>query len=551
VFLQLNAMAALTERKAVMVVRASRLVHHRQPLAALLGLVLVAALLPATDLPRRPHAFGTPAAVNGPGPVDRPLPQSARSNTAPAKATPVVPPGIRAAGPPACYGAVRCFGKSAGRIDYSYDLVGNRTSQTLRGTAGAGTTTYLYDAADELTKQTTKASGQTTAEGFDYDLMGDQTKAGADTFSYNLDHSLAKATVSGRTTSFGYDAAGLRLTATTGTGAQAITQRWSWDVNGTLPQIALDTVRNSAGQLLDKRGFAYGPDDQPLALLAPGAGAHPYTHDWLGGVADMLSPAGVPEQAYHYDPYGNPRLGDTLKAVAGTKAAGATGPTNPLRYTGEYQDNTTGNGNYYLRARNYSPSTGHFTSTDPTPSGGSAVSPYAYAGDNPLAFTDPTGTMREPDGGDSAAPAPAAPTGDQPDGPSAEDIAKAQQLEHKHARCDPGGRRADPDGGPRDQRHDQLPQGRHRRLRDDGDRQPALGEDLQGQEDRRSLVEGRQGPVQLLRRAQVGQGDPAGRRESRRSGQGRRGRGRESRGGAGGRREGTRRKAGEEGRRGG
>ena len=31
----------------------------------------------------------------------------------------------------------------------------------------------------------------------------------------------------------------------------------------------------------------YGPEDQPLALLDPGTGAHPYTHDWLGGADDV------------------------------------------------------------------------------------------------------------------------------------------------------------------------------------------------------------------------------------------------------------------------
>jgi len=330
----------------------------------------------------------------------------------------------------ACYAATTCSGKSAGRIDYSYDMVGNRTKQTLSGTAGNSTTTYQYDAADQLTRQTTKASGQAAVVDYGYDVQGNQTRAGADTFSYNLDHSLAKATVSGRTTSFGYDGTGLRLSATTGSGAQATTQRWSWDVNGTLPQIAVDTVTNTGGQVLDKRAFAFGPDDEPLALLAPTSGAHSYTHDWLGGVADMLSPAGAPEQGYDYDPYGNPRLGDTLKTPPnGAAAQGTTGPANPLRYTGEYQDNTTGNGNYYLRARNYNPSTGRFTTTDPAPSAGAAVSPYAYANGNPLAFTDPTGT--EPHEGASGGYPPPPPTGDQGGGPSAEDIAKAHQLENK------------------------------------------------------------------------------------------------------------------------
>ncbi|TML31162.1 MAG: hypothetical protein E6G35_05040, partial [Actinobacteria bacterium] len=98
---------------------------------------------------------------------------------------------------------------------------------------------------------------------------------------------------------------------------------------------------------------------------------------------------------------------------------------------GRHAQDTTGNGNYFLRARNYNPSTGRFTSTDPMPEGDTAVSPYTYAGGNPMAYTDPTGTMREPDSGSGGSADPAPPTGDQPGGPSADDVAKAQQLQHK------------------------------------------------------------------------------------------------------------------------
>ncbi len=349
----------------------------------------------------------------------------------------------------ACYAATTCSGASAGRIDYGYDLVGNRTSQTLSGSAGTGSTRYEYDAADELTRETTHNSGGTVSVDYGYDLDGNQTKAGNDRFAYNLDHSLAKATVSGRTTTYGYDAAGLRLAATTGDGAQATTQHWSWDVNGTLPEIAVDAVTDASGQTVDKRDFVYSPDDEALALLDPATGAHPYTHDWLGGVADMLSPAGVPEQGYDYDPYGNPRMGDTLKAqpsansqatgrqpAAGASAAkegstaqSATGPSNPLQYTGAYQDSTSGNGNYYLRARNYDPGSGRFTSTDPVSRGGAAVSSYAYADNNPVTLTDPAGTEPHDPGQDTGQPAPT--TGEQDQGPSAEDIAKANQLQSK------------------------------------------------------------------------------------------------------------------------
>lgn len=323
----------------------------------------------------------------------------------------------------ACYGATSCTGPNAGRIDYTYDLVGNRLTQTRTGTAGDDTTRYDYDDADQLTKETVKSGGSTREVHYDYDLNGNQTRAGTDRFEYHLDHTLAKATVAGQTTTYRYDATGLRLGAVTGTGSEAVTQRWSWDVSGTLPQIALDTLTDSAGRTIEKRGFTYGPDDEPLALLDPGTGAHPYTHDWLGGVANMLTPNGQPQIGYDYDPYGNPRTGPTLGGGgggppgAGFQAGDAAdaAPRNPLRYTGAYQDSSTGDGNYYLRARNYNPGTGRFTSTDPMPTGDSAVSAYAYADNNPMVFTDPTGATPEP----------------APQGPSPEELAKAQQIQSK------------------------------------------------------------------------------------------------------------------------
>ena len=51
-----------------MVVRVLPGIGRNRWLTASLALVLVTALLPATDLPHQPHAFGTPVAMNGPQP---------------------------------------------------------------------------------------------------------------------------------------------------------------------------------------------------------------------------------------------------------------------------------------------------------------------------------------------------------------------------------------------------------------------------------------------------------------------------------------------------
>jgi RHS repeat-associated protein len=325
----------------------------------------------------------------------------------------------------ACYAVESCGDKAkpAGRIDYSYDLVGNRTKQVRSGTAGDDVTEYKYDDADQLVNEELKSRNHERDTEYAYDLNGNQIKAGGDRFSYNLDRSLAKATVAGRTSTFQYDATGLRIAATaTATGQPTTTQRWSWDVAGTLPQIADDTVTDAAGTVLEQRSFAYGPDDEPLALLDPTTGAHSYTHDWLGGVANMLTAAGAVEKGYDYDPFGNPRVGETL--TPGTPQGPAL--KNPMQFTGAYQDSSTGDGNYFLRARNYNPGTGRFTTQDPMPTGDSAVSAYSYASNNPIAYTDPTGRMLDP----GPTTAPADPATVDP-GPSPEDLAKAQQLQSK------------------------------------------------------------------------------------------------------------------------
>ncbi|WP_271223043.1 RHS repeat-associated core domain-containing protein [Streptosporangium carneum] len=351
----------------------------------------------------------------------------------------------------ACYSATSCAAGSqmAGRIDYAYDLMGNRLSQKRTGSAGNDTTVYAYDEADQLIRETVTRPGSSVARDFAYDVNGNQVRAGADRFEYNLDNSLSRATVNGNTTAFAYDATGLRLSATSAGAGRTVSavQRWSWDVNGTLPQIALDTTTGSNGAVVERQGFTYGLDDEPLALLASG-GAHVYTHDWLGGIANMVSATGQVEAGYDYDPFGNPRTGTTLSAQAGrgdaaapARGAGAAGqsgsgapdrgasaaPDNPLRFTGAYQDDTTGGGNYYLRERNYNPGTGRFGSTDPRPTGTAATSAYAYASNNPLVYTDPTGMTPDngPTGGGTAPGQEAVP------GPSPEEIAKAQQLQSK------------------------------------------------------------------------------------------------------------------------
>jgi RHS repeat-associated protein len=99
----------------------------------------------------------------------------------------------------------------------------------------------------------------------------------------------------------------------------------------------------------------------------------------------------------HHDQAGSTRLltGST-GAVAGKCSYAAYGTptcegtaTTTLGFDGEYTSSDTGL--IYMRARTYDPATAQFLSADPLEV--ITGEPYIYAGDNPLAYSDPSGEV--------------------------------------------------------------------------------------------------------------------------------------------------------------
>ncbi len=250
-------------------------------------------------------------------------------------------------------------------VSWRYDKVGNRVSQTRTGSAKV---TYKFNAADEFLS----ATGANVTR-YRYDADGNQVAAGSRSFSYNACGHITSTRAGQTTTTFTYDGDGNRLTSRTG---NKLVSYW-WDTNNSLHMLALE--RTGSGALIAR--LVYGPDG-PISLSLPAA-VYYLTGDALGSVTGVTSANGTRLLRYSYDPFGVSRPTVRL-ARTGLPSV------EPLRFAGQVLDPF---GLYDLRAREYDPGTGRFTSQDPLTAAPADpyVASYVYTADNPLTRTDPGG----------------------------------------------------------------------------------------------------------------------------------------------------------------
>jgi RHS repeat-associated protein len=181
------------------------------------------------------------------------------------------------------------------------------------------------------------------------------------------------------TTSYGYDArnqlvslsgpvsasytdngAGERVSKT----VNGTTTTFTWDPTGLGTVIADGTVENVFGPA----GLAEQVDDASQTSQFAHA-------DALGTIRLITDGDGNVVGTGSYSPWGTPESGSVTLGGFG--------------FTGEQVDSETGF--VYLRNRFYDPATGRFLTPDPLGALGSGVNLYAYVGNNPTSFTDPTG----------------------------------------------------------------------------------------------------------------------------------------------------------------
>jgi RHS repeat-associated protein len=143
-----------------------------------------------------------------------------------------------------------------------------------------------------------------------------------------------------------------------------------------------------------KRTFVYGAGiDEPVYLGDVAAGTNCYHYDGLGNVVALshydlyTSDNGKIKETYKYDVFGRVTIFDEHGSEISDSNIG-----NPYMFTGRRYDSETGL--YYYRARYYNASIGRFLQPDPIGYAG-GVNLYAYCGNNPLVWIDPSGLSKE------------------------------------------------------------------------------------------------------------------------------------------------------------
>lgn len=235
-----------------------------------------------------------------------------------------------------------------GVYTYGYDAEGNRTSKS------DGTTvfdTYSYDQRNRLTVSVLIDSGGTRVVRYTYDPFDRLVKREVDTTSpYTL--------TDAATEYFVYDGPDIALKWVDSDGA------------GTASAPVLDT-RYLNGPAVDQ---ILAEEDLAVASSTDVNRVHYMFGDQQGSVRDITDNAGTLKDHIFNDSYGKP-FSETHPEIK-----------HSYGYAGYFIDKVTGLARSW--GRWYDPNTGSWTGIDPSQDGANW---YAYVGDSPTNFIDPTG----------------------------------------------------------------------------------------------------------------------------------------------------------------
>ena len=248
-------------------------------------------------------------------------------------------------------------------------MLGNATGVLYRlMSTPARTTPYTYNPSGSASTRphaVTRAGTKT----YSYDANGNMLLGDGRIMTYDYENRLSTVRKNGATTTFVYDGDGGRVKKTVTSGSTTTTTTY------------IGKLYVCEGTSCSRLIYA---GNQRIALVPmPPSGRTPspsYFHpDHLGSTSVLTNAQGMAEEHNSYRPYGQ------LHTHTGTADVA-------YKYTGQERDPSTGL--YFYNARYYDPALGRFISPDTiveSPLHPQTLNRYAYAGNNPVLYNDPTG----------------------------------------------------------------------------------------------------------------------------------------------------------------
>ena len=253
-------------------------------------------------------------------------------------------------------GASNTAANSFGSLGWTYDLNGNRQSETRN----AGTMPYVYSPPNWLYQRAGYARLR-TANG------NTESIAGVANFTYDGFNRLATSTTAAETTTYVYNALGQRMKKFNQNGLSTV---FHYGPNGELLW-----EKDQAG---NTKAYVW-LDGRPLARIDNDSQIYYYHVDHLGTPQSMSDAAGTTVWKADYEPFGKANV--KVNTVE-----------NNLRFPGQYYDRETGL--HYNYFRDYDPGTGRYVEADPIGLEG-GLNVYGYVDGNPLSYVDQLGLYAE------------------------------------------------------------------------------------------------------------------------------------------------------------
>ena len=217
----------------------------------------------------------------------------------------------------------------------------------------------------------------------DWDDNGNLVCDGVSSFEYNYDNKMYGASCIAEPNIFvvvGYDCENNRVSRISGDANGNFTSRkYILDYSGGLPKVLVELEPDGSGWSVAARNYHYG--DRLISSVDGSGSSRFYVHDRNGNVRNVINSSGSVLNSYSYTPYGEDIAAQCAETVE-----------NRWKYTGQYEDREIGQ--YYLRARQYSPYLARFNGYDPVYGDYSepfTLHQYLYCLNDPVNRTDWSG----------------------------------------------------------------------------------------------------------------------------------------------------------------